>query len=298
MQWLPWWCDLQHLCVLFSTLPLASRPPTCPVPACQEFGKHEEHPKLEGQEEHKPEDQGQGPAKNPSSGQAPKRRRVSGPVAKVDPSKIVDLVTLPPSPLHEVPLQLKNHTGVELVIFGLAGEFVVNKGNKEVNIPVGSTLCGFGRGKFARNTNGQFNPDCHHPFHIKTCDDFVYTSKMLPVKTVIADQRVKDPQAKIAYHSMCEVVSTDKDAFGITSDHEFFFIPAFTSEDDAPQTISQTTVGGKRLAKAFEGSHCVVKTWAVKWGPLGLTPVRPLVLFKLSCTIPAGQARPCLCSEV
>ncbi len=86
-------------------------------------------------------------------------------------------------------------------------------------------------------------------------------------------------------------MSKDNDAFGIKQEHEIFFIPAFTSADDgAQQAISQTTVGGKLLANAFEGSHCVVQTWGVKWGALGLTPVRPLVLFTLSCTIPAGQA--------
>ena len=91
---------------------------------------------------------------------------------------------------------------------------------------------------------------------------------------------------------MFEITSNDKDAWSVRQEHEVFFIPSFWNEleTDHAQAIQQGTLAGKLPANAFEGSHCVVKTWAVKWGPLGLTPVRPLVLFKLSCDIPAGQA--------
>ena len=96
-------------------------------------------------------------------------------------------------------------------------------------------------------------------------------------------RRITDPQAKIAYHYVFEVASTDKDAFGVKLEHEVFFIPGFTSDDEGGQSkpIDQNTLVGKLPTKTFEDSHCVFATWSVKWYPQGLGPVRPLVaLFK------------------
>ncbi len=204
----------------------------------------------------------------------------------------MDIRAVPENPLQDVPLQLKNQEGLHLMVFVENKMLVTNKSDKDVSIPVGSFLCGFGKGKFARSANGNFNPDCHHMLHIKTCDDVVHASKMVSVKEVVAEQKAKNPEAKIAYHSMFEMPSKDQRAFGVQQEHEVFFAPAFSSEDEAGQNppVTQTSVAGKLPANAFEGLHCVVKGWGVKWGAIGLTPIRPVVLFKVSCDIPAGQA--------
>ena len=99
------------------------------------------------------------------------------------------------------------------------------------------------------------------------------------------------PQAKIAYHSVLVIASTDKDAFGVKLEHEVFFTSGFTSDDEGGQSkpINQNTLAGKLPTNTFENSHCVLATWSVKWPPQGLGPVRPLVvLFKKSCDLPAG----------
>ena len=130
-------------------------------------------------------------------------------------------------------------------------------------------------------------------YNIKTCDDFVFTTKMTTVKEAVAEQRSNNLEAEIAYHSMFDIASTDKDAFGVKLEHEVFFIPAFTSDDEEggqSQPITQGTLAGKLPANTFENSHCVVATWSVKWSPQGLGPVRPLVLFKKSGDLPAGKA--------
>ena len=129
-------------------------------------------------------------------------------------------------------------------------------------------------------------------YNIKTCDDLVYTSKLVTVKEVLAHQRANNLEAKIAFHSMFDLASKDKDAFGVKQDHEIFFIPAFASEEEGGQNqpITQGTLAGKLPANTFESSHCVVATWFVKSSPLGLMPSRPLVLFKQSCDLPAGKA--------
>ena len=107
---------------------------------------------------------------------------------------------------------------------------------------------------------------------------------MTTVKEVVAEQRSNNLEAKIAYHSMFDLASKDKDAFGVKQDHEIFFIP------QKNQPITQRTLVASLQANTFESSHCVVQTWQVKWGPLGLSPVRPLVVFKQSCDLPAGKA--------
>jgi hypothetical protein len=216
-----------------------------------------------------------------------KRRRNA---ENVDQSKVVDIKSLPANPLQEVPFA--KQPALQVKVFVGNKVYVANTGDKDVTIKVGTLLCGYGKGRFARNKHGSFNPDCHHMYNIKTCDDFVFTTKMTTVKEVVAEQRSNNLEAKIAYHSMFDLASKDKDAFGVKQDHEIFFIPAFASEEEGGQNqpITQGTLAGKLPANTFESSHCVVQTWVVKWGPQGLGPVRPLVLFKQSCDLPAGKA--------
>ena len=278
-------------------------------PPPQEFGSQEEDNKEKDQEEKgqeaegkdddpKPEDDPNNAVDptRPNAGTLPgawrprkthKRRRIG---EKVDQSKIVDIQSLPANPLLEAPF-LKQ-TALQVKVFVGNKVYVANTGETDVSIPVGTFLCGYGRGRFDRNEKGKFNPDCHLMFKIKTCDDFVYTSKMVTVKEVLAEQRKINPEAKLAYHSMFDIASTNQGAFGVKQDHEIFFIPAFVSNEDGGQSqpITQGTLAGKLPANTFENSHCVVSTWAVRWSAQGLGPIRPLVLFKKSCDLPAGKA--------
>ena len=264
-------------------------------PPPQEFGSQEEDNKEKDQEEKGQEEEGKDddpkPEDDPNNAVEPKRKRKRTSRRHVnDQSKIVDIQSLPANALLEAPF-LKQ-TALQVKVFVGNKVYVANTGETDVSIPVGTFLCGYGMGKFDRNTKGNYNPDCHLMFKIKTCDDFVFTSKMVTVKEVVAEQRAKNPEAKIAYHSMCDIASTDKDAFCVKQEHEIFFIPAFTSGEEGgqSQSITQNTLAGKLPANIFEKSHCVVATWSVKWSPQGLGPVRPLVLFNKSCDLPAGKA--------
>ena len=212
-------------------------------PPPQEFGRQEEMDQEEKPQE-ETEDDPQ-PGGDPPTGVIPKRKRRRLDMKKVDQSKIVDIQSLPANPLLEAPF-LKQ-TALQVKVFVGNKVYVANTGDADVSIPVGTFLCGYGRGKFDRNTKGNFNPDCHHMFKIKTCDDLVHTSKLVTVKEVLAEQRANNPEAKIAYHSMFDIASTDKDAFGVKLEHEVFFIPAFTSDEDGGQSqpITQSTLAGK-----------------------------------------------------
>ena len=223
-----------------------------------------------------------------------KRRRLD--VHNVDKSKMVDIQSLPANPLLEAQV-FKKRSGLQVKVFEGNKVYVVNTGDADASIPFGAVLCGYGKGRFDRNTTrGRFNPDRHTRFEIKTCDDLVvYGGATFTVKEVMRAKRITEPEAEIAYHSVLEVASTDTDAFGVKLMHEVFFIPAFSSDDEGEQSqpIDKNNLAGKLPPNTFENSHCVVATWDVKWrrqGPQGLGPVRPLVIFKKSCDIPAGKA--------
>ena len=140
---------------------------------------------------------------------------------KVDPDKIVDNKSLPGNPLQDVPMLLKGQTGLSLHVFVGNKIYVVNKTDQTRRIPVGSVLCGYGKGKFARNTNGNFNPDCDHMYHLKTCDDLVmHSNRLLQLKAVVAEQRKRNPEARLAYHSISEIQSKDKLPFGVKQEIE------------------------------------------------------------------------------
>ena len=261
-------------------------------PPPQEFGRQEEEKEEMGQEE-KPQEETEDdpqPGGDPPTGVIPKRKRRRLDMKKVDQSKIVDIQSLPANPLLEAPF-LKQ-TALQVKVFVGNKVYVANTGETDVSIPVGTFLCGYGRGRFDRNEKGKFNPDCHLMFKIKTCDDFVYTSKMVTVKEVLAEQRKINPEAKLAYHSMFDIASTDQGAFGVKQDHEIFFIPAFVSNEDGGQSqpITQGTLAGNLPANTFENSHCVVSTWAVRWSAQGLGPIRRVALFKQSCDLLGGKA--------
>ena len=194
-----------------------------------------------------------------------KRRRLD--VHNVDQSKMVEIQSLPANPLLEAPL-FRKLSGLQVKVFVGNKVYVVNPGDADVSIPRGALVCGYGRGKFDRNDGGRFNPDCHSMFKIQTCDDLVvHKDKMTTVKEMMQSQRTTYPQAKIAYHSVFEVASTDKDAFGVKLEHEVFVIPGLTSDDEGGQSqpINQNTLAGKLPTKTFENSHCVLATWSVKW---------------------------------
>ena len=78
----------------------------------------------------------------------------------VDPTKVVDIQSLPANPLQDVPFQ--KQPAIRVQVFVGNKVYVANTGDKDVVLPVGTFLCGSGKGRFARNTNGSFNPDCHH----------------------------------------------------------------------------------------------------------------------------------------
>ena len=257
-------------------------------PPPQEFGQQEEEKQAKDEKENDPDQSPEGDS-TPLKPRPKKRQRLG--VQKVDQSKIVDIQSLPANPLLEATFQ--KNPAVKIKAFVGNKVYVVNTGDADVSIPVGALLCGYGRGKFDRNDGGRFNPDCHSMFKIQTCDDLVvHKEKMTTVKDMMQAQRATDPQAKIAYHSVFEVPSTDRDAFGVRQEHEVFFIPAFFGDDDGAQSqqINQGTLAGKLPANIFDNSHCVVATWVVKWSPQGLGPVRPLVIFKKACDLPAGKA--------
>ena len=129
-----------------------------PAPPPQEFGQQEEE--KEDKNEDKEEKEGTGddpsPEGNPTTGKPPRRKKRRLDVEKVDQSKIVDIQSLPANPLLEAPF-LKQ-TALQVKVFVGNKVYVANTGETDVSIPVGTFLCGYGRGMFDRNTKGNFDP--------------------------------------------------------------------------------------------------------------------------------------------
>ena len=128
-------------------------------------------------------------------------------------------------------------------------------------------------------------------FQLQTCDDYVHTTKVVTLKQLLSDQKQVDPTVKVAYHTTFDIAGVDKLAFGIKTDHEIYFVSSLTDSNAADKdAVTQTTIGAMIPPEGWLSmAHCKL-IWAVKWGTLGLTPIRPLVIFAQSCELQGGKA--------
>ena len=78
-------------------------------------------------------------------------------------------------------------------------------------------------------------------------------------------------------------------AFDFKLNHVVHFVPDSTKEEKTAQKVTQMSVGSTIPLSRWP-SKCIMLIWATKWGVLGLTPIRPLLLFKGSFNIPPGKA--------
>ena len=263
----------------------------------QEFGKHKEG-EVEPSTETGPET-GTGPGEDEEEPAVKKRRlnrkggRPSTDGPAVEAEKIIDVNDLPSTTLIRIiPLLSLKTPGLELKMFVENKLYVVNTTDKPIKIPCYSLLCGFGKGRFGNNTDGKFDPEQHYMFKMKECEDMVLNApKALTLKAAVHERKQTDPQAKIAYHSMFDVPSKDKQVFGLKQEHQIYFIPAYSSaEGDAKAEVVQNNAGAVLTHEVWNYFKCCKLIWATKWGVLGLTPFRPLVLFTVSCELDGGKA--------
>ena len=196
-------------------------------------------------------------------------------------------------PVHDLPLStIDAHLKLKVYPGKPQQMYVVNEGDQPVSIAQHSILVNFGRGKFS-NTMDKFNPEKHHEWSFGSCNEMVmHSNKLITLKKLVTDKQKEDPKAQVAYHDMKEIEGTDKLAFGIMarSTHKLFFVPTGNASDEqGKQLVSQQTLGGFIDAKDFTGCHCLIKTWAVRWAPGSLQPVRPVVVFTQGCSLKPKQ---------
>ena len=82
--------------------------------------------------------------------------------------------------------------------------------------------------------------------------------------------------------------------FSCEQKHSIWFVPAEEEQKKKngaadSQKLLQMSVGS-RMPLTVWPSHCCSIVWVVKWGILGLTPVRPIVCMTTEANIPAGRA--------
>ena len=104
-----------------------------------------------------------------------------------------------------------------------------------------------------------------------------------PLGKVMADQWATKADAKVAYHNLA--LSEDQaKCFTLETSHKVAFVPGHKAEQ-----LTVHNIGGKERTTLWaSGSSRVV--WNVRWGPKGLTPIRPQIRLAVPVSLQPGQA--------
>ena len=121
------------------------------------------------------------------------------------------------------------------------------------------------------------------PFLLQNQSDLVVlATEILPLGKVMADQWATKADAKVSYHTLS--LSEDQaKCFTLERSHKVVFIPTNRSEQ-----LTVHNVGCKENASVWAGSARVL--WNVRWGPKGLTPIRPQIRLSVPVSLQPGQA--------
>lgn len=172
--------------------------------------------------------------------------------------------------------------------------------DSDKDIPAGSIIAGFGRGKFKlEQQNQELCDDSCVKFIIDSPQTLVhFNNEVMAVKMVVDQRRKTDPLAKISYHTMEESAGEEQElgAFTIHQDHLVIFQPGAQQLDandgEHVQDHRKPTQGfaASLIPQQRWSTHATDVIWSVKWAVNGLTPVRPLVLMTVDVTLPPGKA--------
>ena len=227
----------------------------------------------------------------------PQKRRVGRhPLAtpekfpKVESAKVVPLASTPTrADLVSVQMQQKGQEGLVLKV----------KVNKQVNIwnetdtartlVPGSLVAGFGKGTFKQNTDGKLNLDMAWRYNLESDLDFVFhNNKLMRVRDVVNERKATEPECKIAYHTTEPSEDGDVRHFNVRRNHDVFFVFDAKGNVDSKSNVQMNVA--QLMPMEVWSTHCCDIIWATKWGVLGLTPVRPLVLMTKSVALDSGRA--------
>lgn len=209
-----------------------------------------------------------------------KRARVSADNI-VDPTSISEALLLDTKMVgKEAPmLQIRaNHT-----------IYILNKSAQEWASSMGF-VASFGKGSFKLLKDLQDVPNGGIEFKVASSSDLVVLNGVVTeLGAVIAEARVKKPDAQVSYHSLA-IDDADPKKFTLKPSHRVAFIPK--AEDDSPVNANNI---GKKEAVEIWGSGSLVVLWAVRWAQKGLMPIKPVIHISGEMVIPPGRA--CKCTK-
>ena len=180
--------------------------------------------------------------------------------------------------------------------------YLTNEGDKDLPFQAGYILAGFGRGKYRHNTQGEVNADQAFPFQLHSSgDQIIHGNTLTTVGEVVQAERKKNPECKVAYHEIKELVEASKvGSFGLQTTHPVCFVANGNTvqQEGGDQKDKEDTEGqgplinrvAALIPKQCWQTHCTEVLWYTKWNSAGLTPIRPVVVIKADLVVPAGKA--------
>ena len=150
---------------------------------------------------------------------------------------------------------------------------------------MGAFCAGFGPGSFKLIKVDEPLADNQLEFKLQDHNDLVVlNNNVLPLGTVVAQQRELKPDIEINYHKIA-MDATKAGEFTVTQTHRVvYFLKESTNE------ISQNNIANKEAFKAWFNAEAVVVLWVVRWTQKGLQPVRPEVRLRKSLVLAPEHA--------
>jgi len=190
----------------------------------------------------------------------------------------------------------KDVSKVYLVIKPQHRIYLLNAGDKEVELAEGTLVAGFGKGKFKfKEKEPEANPETHISFCLQSHDQKIMIGTTLrTLKSVVDEKRKTDANPKVCYHKMEEIPGDELGAFKVVQVTEVLF--GLLEQQDVPKDGGKDLLinrVGALIPISFWTTHCTDIVWSCKWTPAGLQAVRPVVCLTMGVTLPAGHALAC-----
>ena len=189
---------------------------------------------------------------------------------------------------------------------------VPNRSDAGVRIPKATQIASWGRGSFKNMTDTALQNLTQGQvlFNLGGSDDLVmYNKQLRTCGSVYYEKLSTAPESKIAYHKLSEtqpgkafkcerVVNV---VFNPTSDSDPVEGEPAGDEGKMPQKGADKDEGKKAKKVSVNNSALLLEksswsggllsiVWIVRWGPLGLTPMKPVVLVRSPVEIDAHSA--------
>ena len=201
--------------------------------------------------------------------------------------------------LFKAPLVTKGKNQSNLIIKSGNQVFLTNESDKDMPLPAGYIVAGFGRGKYRHNNNGEVNMDTAFSFQLQSSEEWImHQGNLVTVREVVQAERKKNPTCKVAYHDITEQADAAVvGGFTLQTSHQVCFVPNGSTvppegedKDDPGKEGALINRVAALIPKQHWVTHCTEVLWFTKWGSAGLTPVRPVVVTKADLVLPAGKA--------